>query len=334
MAETRTTDRQEKKYDFHGKINKRYCPEVSHDGHISINDLRNALQDDTNVQQIRRDFMIIDLRNYDLKILGYLTGNIPEYPNPVEFHISEVTHVTDENSFDQICESEGFKAYGNDDEKFSWWSLKIDERSIEAAEQRYLEKVFPNRSEEQKKKQDEFLNKFTTSPAFHIKESRYGTVRFSFPLNELMKTYTEQVCGDQGDPVLREYKTMFYKQEIMYVVLVHSPEHNERFEKFPRIKNEDYEENQIVWKAQENLIVWKAQAIGNAIEFKLILNEEDKITEIEPAQKQYYYVWDHVCLAFHFDGVLKFTEEDLKKSVTHCELSQKNCSIRNNLQQS
>lgn len=293
---------------------KRNCPVVSHVGHISIEDLRNALQEDTNVEQILHDFKKLGI-TYELKLLDYLTRSIPNYPTPTEFHISEVTHVTDLYGLHKILESEGFKAYDNDndDEKFSWWSLKIDKESIQAAEERYLEKVFPNRSQEQTERQELFLSKFTTSPAFHIDESRYGNFRFSFPLNDLMEKYRVQMCGDQ-DPVLREYKTMFYKKEIMYVVLVHSPEDNERFKKFPSIENSsfvDYEESQILWKAQ---------AIGDDIRFNLMLIKEDNIAKAEPVNKQ-YYVWDNVCLAFHLKDVLKFPKETLKKSLTPCNVT-------------
>lgn len=150
------------------------------------------------MMQIRRDFERLG-RHSELKILDNVTNNIPNYPTPIEFHISEMTHVTNNDDFLKIMESGGFKAH----EKFSWWSLKIDEESIRAAEERYLEKVFPNSSQDQKERQDPFLCKFTTSPAFHIDKSRYGNFRFTFPLKELMETYKEQMCGGQ-DPVLRE----------------------------------------------------------------------------------------------------------------------------------
>ncbi|RXN03768.1 electroneutral sodium bicarbonate exchanger 1-like isoform X1 [Labeo rohita] len=198
---------------FHGRINDRGFPEVSHEGHMSIEDLRNALQDETNVMQIMRDFKRLR-RYYELKILDYLTKPIPNYPKPVELHISEVIHVTNYNGFNGIMQSEGFKAQGYDNEKFSWWSLKIDEESIKAAEERYLEKVLPNRSQEQKERHEKFLSQYTTSPAFDTDKSRYGTFRFTFSLKELMEAYKEQMCGGQ-DPVLREYKTVFYKQEII-----------------------------------------------------------------------------------------------------------------------
>ncbi len=223
-----------------------------------------------------------------------------------------MTHVTNNDDFLKIMESGGFKAH----EKFSWWSLKIDEESIRTAEERYLEKVFPNSSQEQKERQEPFLCKFTTSPAFHIDKSRYGNFRFTFPLKELMEIYKEQMCGGQ-DPVLREYKTVFYKQEIMYVVLIHSPKDNESFENFPQIEKSSF----VVY--EENQIVWKAQAIGDAIRFKLVLNTEHRIAEVKPVS-DHYYVWDHVSLAFHFNDVLRFHQETLQKSITCCKLDKIN----------
>lgn len=261
--------------------------------------------------QIRRDFERLG-RHYELKILDHLTNNIPNYPTPIEFHISEVTHVTNNDDLPKIMASGGFKAH----EKFSWWSLKIDEGSIKAAEEHYLETVFPNRSQEQKERQEPFLCKFTISPAFHIDKSRYGNFRFTFPLKELMETYKEQMCRGQ-DPILREYKTVFYKQEIMYVVLIHSPKDNESFENFPMIEKSSFVDY------GENKIVWKAQAIGDAIRFKLVLNTEDRIATVELVLDR-YYVWDHVSLAFHFDDVLRFPQETLQKSITCCKLDKIN----------
>ncbi|KAL1272613.1 hypothetical protein QQF64_028475 [Cirrhinus molitorella] len=300
-----------RQYAFTGKINKRDYPEVSCDRHISIKELTEALQKKNNVEKIQHDFKRLG-RCYKLKILENLTNSIPRYPTPMEFYISEVTHVTNKDDLLKIMESSGFKAREN----LSWWSLKIDEGNIKAAEERYLEEVFPNRSQEQKKRQESFLSKYTKSPAFHIDKSRYGNFRFTFPLKELMNAYKEQMCGGQ-DPVLREYKTMFYRQEIMYVVLVHSPDDNNRFENFPKIEVSpfvDYEEDQIVWKAQ---------AISDNIGFKLELNEDIKIAEVKPVDER-YYVWDHVSLAFHFDGVLQFSQETLQNSITCCELDKIN----------
>lgn len=291
------------------RINDRKSLEVSQDGHISKEELKIALQEDTVAQKIIDDLKKLG-GDYELKLLDYLTRNVPNYPTPVEFHSSEVSHVTHINALGGILDSEGFKAYG-DDLKFSWWSLKIDEECIKAAEERYLLEVFPNRSQEQRERQEAFLSKFTTSPSFHIHESRYGNFRFIFSLKQLMEAYKKQFCGGR-DPVLREYKTMFYKQEIMYAVLVHSPDDDERFQNYSKIEESkfvDYRNNQIVWRAQ---------AIGDNIQFNLILDEENKTANVEPFGEN-DYVWDHVCLAFHFNDVLRFPIDTLKQNCFPCK---------------
>jgi len=68
----------------------------------------------------------------------YLSKNIPEYPTPVEFHITELTHVTTKTNLREIWDSEGFK--GLDQDSLLWWSLKINEADIRAAEERYLKR--------------------------------------------------------------------------------------------------------------------------------------------------------------------------------------------------
>ncbi len=110
---------------------------------------------------------------------------------------------------------------------------------------------------------------------------------------------------------------MFYKQEIMYVVLIHSPKVNESFENFPQIEKSSF----VVYEG--NQIVWKAQAIGDAIRFKLVLYTEHRIAEVEHVLDR-YYVWDHVSLAFHFNDVLRFPQETLQKSITCCKLDKIN----------
>ncbi|XP_056316241.1 uncharacterized protein LOC130230938 [Danio aesculapii] len=300
-----------KEYVFSVRINRESrSSEVSHDGHISKEELKIALQDDTVANKIIDSFKKYG-RDYKLKLRDYLTWYIPNYPTPVEFRTSEASHATHADALDGILDSEGFKADG-DDLKFSWWSLKIDEECIKAAEERYLEEVFPTRSQEQRERQEAFLSKFTTSPAFHIHESRYGNFRFIFSINELMEAYKEQFCGGR-DPVLREYKTMFYKQEIMYAVLVHSPDDDEKFQNYSRIEESkfvDYKDNQIVWRAQ---------AIGDNIKFNLMLDEENRTANVEPVLGKKYYVWDHVCLAFHFNDVLMFDKDTLLQNCIPCK---------------
>ncbi|KAL1281528.1 hypothetical protein QQF64_000331 [Cirrhinus molitorella] len=91
---------------------------------------------------------------------------------------------------------------GLDRYSLSWWSLKINEADIKAAEERYLEELFPDITKEEKTAHPPFLSKFTTSPVFINETSRYGNFRFTFSLTELMEAYKKQICNDK-EPVLR-----------------------------------------------------------------------------------------------------------------------------------
>ncbi|KAK3537454.1 hypothetical protein QTP70_010665 [Hemibagrus guttatus] len=159
--------------------------------------------------------MSVQLHEDDM--MKYITKEIPPYPNPVEFCVSEVAHVTDKKGFKGILALEKFNP---PDSEFSWWDLKMNKKEIKSAMEIYIEKNFPNITKAEKKA---FLEKFTTSPLFKLQESRYGNYRFTFPLTELMQWYKEQNCGGK-DPVLRVHETITYKQEIVYTVLIHSPE--------------------------------------------------------------------------------------------------------------
>lgn len=63
-----------------------------------------------------------------------------------------------------------------------------------------------------------------------------------------MEAYKKQMCEDE-EPVLRVYGTKLFKQEIEYVVLVHSPQFNEKFSRYPLLASSplvSYEGNQII----------------------------------------------------------------------------------------
>lgn len=239
----------------------------------------------------------------------YLPKDIPDYPSPVEFHITEVAHVTNKTSLEGIWKSEGFM--GLDRDSFSWWSLKINEADIRAAEQRYLQKLFPDITKEEEKTHPPFLSKFTTSPAFKNDTSRYGNFRFTFPLTELMEAYKKQKCEGQ-EPVLRIYGTKLFKQEIEYVVLVHSPDLDEMFCQFPKLTDNP-------WVAYDgHQIIWRAQAICETHYSQLVIRGNKAVAEdmyIPP-----FYVWDHVSLVFYTEDVLTFPKRRLKASLSCCKL--------------
>ncbi|XP_058627995.1 uncharacterized protein LOC131538145 [Onychostoma macrolepis] len=283
---------------FRPRMNKRNIRELYLEGkYISIQDLK-VRHDISEEQQVQK----------------YLSKDISDYPTLVEFHITEVAHVTNKTSLSRIWNSEGFK--GLDRDSLSWWSLKINEADISAAEERYLEKLFPNITKEEKTANPPFLREFTTSPLFLNETSRYGNFRFTFPLTELMEAYKKQKCDGQ-EPVLRIYETKLFKQEIEYVVLVHSPELNEQFSRFPLLTSTPSP----VVAYDGHQIIWKAQAICETHNFQLAICGNTAV-----AQTKYpypFYVWDQVSLAFHTSEVLTFPKRKLKASLSCCKLDPK-----------
>ncbi|XP_067260941.1 uncharacterized protein [Chanodichthys erythropterus] len=249
-----------------------------------------------------------EIQEEDIYKIYLSKKDIPNYPTPVEFHITDVAHVTNKTRLPQILNSKGFK--GLDKDSFSWWSLKINEADVRAAEERFLESLFPERTEEERSAQKPFLSEFTTSLAFNNEISRYGNFRFTFPLTELMEAYKKQMCEGE-EPVLRVYGTKLFKQEIEYVVLVHSPQFNEEFKDFPLLTSSplvSYDGNQIIWRAQ---------AICETHKCQLVINGNQAFFQKLERKNQKFYVWDQVSLAFYVKEVLTFPKRRLKPST--CE---------------
>ncbi|MCJ8736557.1 hypothetical protein PDJAM_G00013910 [Pangasius djambal] len=235
----------------------------------------------------------------------YFQQEIPPYPTPVEFWVSDVAHVTVESGFKRILEMEQFRPGAGE---LSWWGLKMNEEEIRSAEKRYMESNFPNEPQGLNEQQP-FLETFTTSPPFNPEKSRYGNYRFTFPLTELMEWYKEQNCGGKA-PVLRVYETVTYRQEIMYTVLIHSPEDNQRFGEYPLL-----EVSELV-RYQDGKIIWKAQAICETHWYQFVSGEVQRLNT------KHFYVWDHVSLVFHLPNhkALKIPRERLIKALEACKL--------------
>ncbi|RVE63340.1 hypothetical protein OJAV_G00135370 [Oryzias javanicus] len=99
------------------------------------------------------------------------------------------------------------------------------------------------------------LKRFATSPAFSPK-SRLGHFRFTFPLEEVLKAYSQQFCSG-GQPVMRVYETVLYKQEIVYAVLVHSPDDQKNFSQYPLLT----EDPNAVCFFREGRFFWRSEAM-------------------------------------------------------------------------
>ncbi|TSS85100.1 hypothetical protein Baya_12442 [Bagarius yarrelli] len=245
----------------------------------------------------------------------YIEKQIPPYPTPVEFRVSDVDHVTDESGFEGILMSEQFeilmlKHVKPPESELLWWDLKINKEEIRLAEKCYMENNFPIQPEELNE-QDPFLEKFTTSPLFQPEKSRFGNYRFTFPLADLIQWYKEQNCGGE-EPVLRVYGTITYKKLIAYAVLIHSPENNEDFEDYPLLETSE-------WVSyQDGKIIWKAQAICETHWYQFHSGKVQKFNHFE------FYVWDQVRFVFHLPNrkTIKIPRKRLIEALKTCEFDE------------
>ncbi|XP_010738212.3 uncharacterized protein LOC104926125 isoform X2 [Larimichthys crocea] len=182
---------------------------------------------------------------------GYLyKENIPRYPQP-EFHVSHLKHDTNQDGLRGIRKDNGFKSPAND--SLLWWSLVVGPDKITSAERRLLEATYPDRTEEQAQMQQSFLEKFSTSPVFQ-KSSSLGSYRFTFPLEEVLQAFSDQVCFG-AQPVMRVFRTELYKTEVMYTVLVHSPTVEELFSHLSLLTDNpdcvcSYKDGHFIWRSE------------------------------------------------------------------------------------
>lgn len=139
-----------------------------------------------------------EVQRCGLKNRYIFRDDVPPYPRP-EFHVSRLKHDTERVGLCCIRVDGGFK---DPHTRFLvWWNLAVGPEEIQAAETRLLEKIYPTRTEEQATRRQSFLWKFATSPAFSEK-SRLGSYRFTFPLQEVLSAYSEQVPGQSLPPDL------------------------------------------------------------------------------------------------------------------------------------
>ncbi|KAK9961107.1 hypothetical protein ABG768_008918 [Culter alburnus] len=249
---------------------------------------------------------------------GYLyKNNIPAYPESVEFHVQKVSHVTGEQGLRGIFLDSGFRQplelVASDQHHFLWWDLSVTSDDISSAEEHFLTSLFPRRKIHN---QSPILEHFTSSKAFK-KESSYGNFRFTFSFKELLFHYGRQFCGGQS-PVLRVYETVLYRREILYKVLVHPPDIN-LYDHYPRLPGQE----DGVCGYYGGAMWWRCQAPSETYKLKLEVNKLNCSVHVSPHREE-YYMWDHVCAAFHMEPgqVLHVDRNKLLKSVNACEMSQ------------
>ncbi|KAM6906870.1 uncharacterized protein FYW49_013464 [Xenentodon cancila] len=196
-----------------------------------------------------------------------------------------------------------------------WWSLAVGPEEIQAAETRFLEKTFPNRTAEQAFEQQSFLWRFTTSPAF-TSTSRLGSYRFTLPLEEVLEAYSTQFCGGV-QPVMRIYKTALYKQELMHVVLVHSPANQEDFSEYPLLTNDD---PNAICVFRDGRFIWRPEAMSETHNYELMYRHDKSVMEVRDMPAAPFYVWDHGAIAFHVKRgqTLKFDVDRLRRNLKYC----------------
>ncbi|XP_031176468.1 uncharacterized protein LOC116065176 isoform X2 [Sander lucioperca] len=259
--------------------------------HLKLNDLKEKARDLTNQYLFKE--------------------NIPKSPRP-EFHVSHLKHDTEGDGLRGIWRDKGFK------DPFSgldllWWSLSVGPDEIKSAERRLLEKTYPDQTEEQLQKQQGFLEKFTTSPAF-LKTSRLGSYRFTFPLKDLLEAYSEQFCSG-APPIMRVFKTILYKQEVNYVVLVHSPDQEHQFSDYPLLTDNP----DAVCTYRDGCFIWRPEAMSETHGYELIEGPDQmEVKELFGREVQ-FYVWDNVSIALHVDKqVLNFDAGRLRDNLKFC----------------
>ncbi|KAM3601220.1 uncharacterized protein V6R79_009368 [Siganus canaliculatus] len=273
---------------MYSRVNRRGHTEHYTDGHLKLDDLK--------------------VRARALKNQYLSNESIPDYPRP-EFHASYLKHDTNRDGLRGIREDNGFK--NPFESSLVWWSLVVGPEEIAAAERRLLETTFPDRTEEEVQKQQSFLENFASSPAFQ-KTSRLGSYRFTFSVEEVLKAYSDQFCA--GDPpVIKVFETELFSQEVMYSVLVHSPD---LLSNFPALTDD----TNAVCSYKDGRFTWRSEAMCQTHSYKLVLRHDEK--QMEAKQVELYrkfYVWDHVGVALHVDHqVLNFDADRLRKNLTFC----------------
>ncbi|XP_048881851.1 uncharacterized protein LOC125749047 isoform X4 [Brienomyrus brachyistius] len=259
-----------------------------------------------------------DLKDkYVLQDNMYLHRDVPLLPIPVEFHIRKVIHVTGISGMRGILGVSGFRlgenaGYGNRTQ-FLWWSLAVDDADRLSAQRHFLQALLPDITPEEVENHPEFLSQFTTSTAFSPK-SRYGNFKFTFSLKELFQKYSEQFCEGES-PVLRVYKTVVYKKEIVHVVVIHSPDVPD-FDECPILQDNEGDPCAL----RNGSLLWRPKAISDPCCQNLVREGDGRSVRVEPCLMS-YFMWEHGALAFHIPPgeTLRFERDELLNSLSACD---------------
>ncbi|XP_039625579.1 uncharacterized protein LOC120539514 [Polypterus senegalus] len=218
----------------------------------------------------------------------------------VKLNISKLLHATTSVGLTGILQKEGFKGelfnvnlkYG----PFSFWTGAADPQDTQNQIDIWLQK-------NQKHLQTMPKETFNTSPAFS-ESSLYGNYKFTLEFADVLEAYKSQCCEGK-DPVFRVFGTSCFKAEIMYTVIVHSPDENQ-FNNFPCLTNDD----DSICTQDSNVVFWRPESMSSVNIFHQDGNPE----------YLRYFVWDHLVFAFHIKDYLKFPRQYLLEHLSGCSL--------------
>ncbi|XP_069495590.1 uncharacterized protein [Ambystoma mexicanum] len=220
--------------------------------------------------------------------------------SPAKLTVSRLQHVTGLDGFQGITNDGGFKGKAKnisatDSEIwqcFSWWSIVVSQETITSIRENWRHRI-PAAT----------LNQFPNSPVFDS-ESRYGNFTFSFPVEDLLRAYSEQHCSGET-PVFRVLGTWTYQQEIAHTILVHSAEYNHVFSDFPDISADPTE------------------AIYRVEDGTFMCNLESTCSKIDGTS----CVWNNPIFAFYLPGFSQESQLKLdfsRTTLTACSATQDN----------
>ena len=221
-----------------------------------------------------------------------------EIPCPsTSLHVKYLSHDTTPDNAAKILEGNGFQANkkGGLGYNLIWWGTSLDEREVgkyTAQMQIYSDEVcesgnnwpYVDSRDKHGPTREGIYRNFMSSPPFKF-ASRYGNVRFTYSLDELLKAYKTQYCGDE-EPDCRILGTFAYKYEIMHTIIV-CPKSCMKMSCLPMKGN-------VVFKDESGEgWIWKPEITG------------DKCNYFKPIQGDPFYVWlvnrrwEHVTFAFY-----------------------------------
>ncbi|XP_054902801.1 GTPase IMAP family member 8-like isoform X2 [Poeciliopsis prolifica] len=144
---------------------------------------------------------------------------------------------------------------------------------------------------------------------------------FDYPLRLKLPFSSLQFCSG-SQPIMRVYETVLYEQEVMHVVLVHSPT-KQNFSHYPLLTDDP----DAVCVYKDGHFIWRPEAMCEKHWLKLICRPDSRQLEACGVAQDLCYVWDKVAVALDVEKtqVLKFDADRLRSNLKYCLLDDVNC---------